>query len=171
MQIACPTNTQHLRYNLMDRDTTCFFTGHRDVPEHRYNDIYNQTTTLIQTLYREGIKDFVCGGAVGFDTLAAKAVLELRELLDIRLHLVLPCTNQSDYFSSAQKAEYEQILGSCDSSETLFDHYFRGCMHARNRKMVEMSTACIAYCTKQTGGAAYTVKFAISNNLPIYFVK
>ena len=51
----------------MDRDTTCFFTGHRDVPEHRYTDIYNQTLALIQLLYREGIKDFVCGGAVGFD--------------------------------------------------------------------------------------------------------
>ena len=141
------------------------------MPEHRYADIYNQTLALIQMLYREGIKDFVCGGAVGFDTLAAKAVLELRELIDIRLHLVLPCANQTDYFSAAQKAEYKKILDSCDSSETLFDRYVRGCMHARNRKMVEMSTACIAFCTKQTGGAAYTVKLAISDNLPIYFVK
>ncbi len=155
----------------MDRDITCFFTGHRDIPDHRYNDIYNQTLALIQMLYREGIKNFICGGAVGFDTLAAKAVLELRELIDIKLHLIIPCANQDDYFNSEQKADYEMILENCDSHETLFDHYVRGCMHARNRKMVQMSTACIAYCQKTTGGAAYTVKQAISNNLPIYFVK
>lgn len=155
----------------MDRDITCFFTGHRDIPEHRYSEIYRQTTEYIQKLYREGIKNFVCGGAIGFDTLAARAVLEQRELLDIKLHLVLPCANQTDYFSPSQKAEYDFILQNCDSSETLFEHYVRGCMHARNRRMVEMSVACIAYCTKQTGGAAYTVKQAISNNLPIYFVK
>jgi len=155
----------------MDKAITCFFTGHRDIPEYRYNDIYNQTVSLIQKLYREGVKVFVCGGAVGFDTLAAKAVLELRELLDIKLHLVLPCKNQSDYFSPSQKSDYEYVLQSCDSSETLYEHYVRGCMHARNRKMVEMSSACIAFCQKSTGGAAYTVKQAISNNIPIYFVK
>jgi len=155
----------------MDKDTTCFFTGHREIPKNRYDDIFNQTTALIQLVYREGIKDFVCGGAIGFDTLAAKAVLELRELLDIRLHLVLPCADQSVYFSPTQKADYEYIIENCDSCEILFDHYVRGCMHARNRKMVEMSTACIAFCQKTSGGAAFTVKQAISNNLPIYFVK
>ncbi len=155
----------------MDRDTTCFFTGHREIPDHRYKEIYNQTVDLIKMLYREGIKTFVCGGAVGFDTLAAKAVLEVRELLDIKLHLVLPCATQSDYFTQSQKEDYKQILYSCDSYETLFEHYVRGCMHMRNKKMVEMSTVCIAYCQKNTGGAAYTVKQAVSNNLPIYFVK
>ena len=155
----------------MDRDTTCFFTGHRDVPDHKYNDVYAQTISYIQKLYREGIKTFICGGAVGFDTLAAKAVLEVRELLDIKLHLIIPCKNQADYFTKEQKNDYESILENCDSHETLFEHYVRGCMHARNRKMVDMSCACIAYCNKTTGGAAYTVKQAISKNLPIYFVK
>ncbi len=155
----------------MDRDTTCFFTGHRDVPRERYNEIYDQTVSLIQSLYREGITNFVCGGAIGYDTLAARAVIELRELLDIKLHLVLPCADQSKTFSYAQKAVYDEILLRADSVETLYEHYVRGCMHTRNRKMADMSTACIAYCIKDSGGAAYTVKYAISNNIPIYFVK
>ncbi len=155
----------------MDRDITCFFTGHREIPTERYDAIYEQTVYNIKKLYREGITNFVCGGAIGYDTLAAKAVLDVREILDIKLHIVIPCQNQSASFSEKQKADYDYILQNCDSSETLFDHYVRGCMHARNRKMADMSTACIAYCTQQTGGSAYTVKYAISQNIPIYFVK
>ena len=155
----------------MDRDTTCFFTGHREIPKERYDAIYEQTVFYIKKMYREGITDFVCGGAIGYDTLAAKAVLDVREILDIKLHIVIPCANQSALFSPPQKADYDYILQNCDSYEVLYDHYFRGCMHARNRKMTDISTACIAYCTRQTGGSAYTVKYAISQNLPIYFVK
>lgn len=155
----------------MDRATTCFFTGHREIPTERYDAIYEQTVFYIKKLYREGITNFVCGGAIGFDTLAAKAVLDVREILDIKLHLVIPCRGQSASFSAEQKADYDYILQSCDSSEVLFDHYVRGCMHARNRKMADISTACIAYCTQKTGGTAYTVKYAISQNIPLFFVK
>ena len=40
-------------------------------------------------------------------------------------------------------------------------------MFERNRKLVDMSTYCICYLTKATGGTAYTVKYAKKKNLQI----
>ena len=40
----------------------------------------------------------------------------------------------------------------------------KGCMHARNRYMIDNSSLCIAYMTRQSGGTAYTVKYAQENN-------
>ena len=155
----------------MQTNTTCFFTGHRDIPPEHYNHIYELVLYNIQKLYKQGITDFVCGGALGFDTLAANAVIEAKQTLDIKLHLILPCKDQSNSFNDQQKFEYERIMHYADSVEVLYEHYVRGCMHERNRKLVNSSCCGIAFCNKSTGGSAYTVKLAISNNLPIYFVK
>ena len=44
----------------------------------------------------------------------------------------------------------------------------KGCMHARNRYMIDNSSLCIAYMTKHTGGTAYTVEYAQENNKKIF---
>ncbi len=43
----------------------------------------------------------------------------------------------------------------------------KGCMHARNRYMIDNSSLCIAYMTRQSGGTAYTVKYAQENGKKI----
>ena len=66
----------------------CFFTGHRVIPEEDIPNIRNlllRTCTLLITKY--GVTDFITGGALGFDTLAARIVLELKQKYDIRLHI------------------------------------------------------------------------------------
>lgn len=154
----------------MEKQTTCFFTGHRDVPRDAYDNIYNETKERIKVLAQNGYTDFICGGAIGFDTLAANAVLEMRNEYDIKLHLFLPCADQTKYFSDGQKAEYERIKAECDSVNVLYDKYFRGCMHARNRKMADESQSCIAFLQTESGGTAYTVSYAKKLGIDIYFV-
>ncbi len=154
----------------MEKNTTCFFTGHRDIPRGDYDKIYNETVELIKRLAKDGYTDFICGGAVGFDTLAANAVLSLRDECNIKLHLFLPCADQAKFFSSEQKREYERIKEQCDSVNILYDKYFRGCMHARNRKMADLSSTCIAFLQTESGGTAYTVAYAKKLGIDIYFV-
>ena len=154
----------------MEKQSTCFFTGHRDIPRGDYDKIYNQTTERIKALARDGYTDFICGGAIGFDTLAANAVLALHDECDIKLHLFLPCGDQTKFFSSGQKAEYARIMEQCDSVNILYDKYFRGCMHARNRKMADASSACVAFLQTESGGTAYTVAYAKKLGIDIYFV-
>lgn len=153
----------------MDKKISCFFTGHRDIPQSRLDNIKLQVEGIIKTLYRDGYRIFICGGAVGFDQLCAETVLRLKpELEGIKLRLILPCLDQDKYFTPAQKEAYRKARAAADKIEVLHASYTRGCMLERNRAMADESSMCVAYCTKETGGTAYTVKYALKKNIPIY---
>ena len=154
----------------MNKQKTCFFTGHRQIPENEHERIEKSVLDNIERLCQNGYDTFICGGAVGFDTLCAKAVIQKRNEHAIKLILYLPCLGQEKYFTAAQKSDYVKIRESADSVTVLYDKYVRGCMHARNRKMADDSSVCIAYCTSDTGGTAYTVKYAGKKNIKIIYI-
>lgn len=111
---------------------------------------------------------FGCGGALGFDTLAAQTVLRLREVYpEIRLILVLPCRDQTRGWKQADVAEYNRIMKAADKVTYTSEQYYSGCMHKRNRHLVDYSSLCICYLTEQSGGTAYTVNYARSQGLKI----
>ena len=150
------------------KEITACFTGHRKIPS---NDIPKIKKELIKTLsecIENGYRYFGAGGALGFDTLAAQIVLELKgKYPDIKLILVLPCPNQTRGWSEADVAEYERIKTEADKVVYTSDHYFRGCMQKRNRHLVNNSSLCICYLTKPSGGTAYTVEYAIKKGIKI----
>ena len=122
--------------------------------------------TSIIELIDKGYKYFGAGGALGFDTLAAQTVLALKkDYPQIKLILVLPCITQADSWSAEEKAIYDDIKGSADKVVYTSYDYTRGCMHKRNRHLVDNSSACICYLTEKTGGTAYTVDYARNKNV------
>jgi len=146
----------------------CCFTGHRALPGRCLPFLRTALTAAVRDCVDDGCFDFYCGGAVGFDTMAAATVLRLREEDPrIRLHLLLPNRHQADDFSEADRDAYETILTRADSAVFLSETARRGGMLQRDRALVEHSTRCICYCTRQKGGTAYTVAYALSRGLPI----
>ena len=122
--------------------------------------------TILIDLIENGYQYFGAGGALGFDTLAAQTVLALKkDYPHIKLILVLPCITQADSWSVDDKAIYEEIKATADKVVYTSHEYARGCMHKRNRHLVDNSSACICYLTEKTGGTAYTVEYAQRNNL------
>lgn len=151
------------------REKTCCFTGHRDIPDKEYNDIRRKTKETIITLIKKGVVFFGAGGALGYDTLAAETVLELkREYPQIKLILVLPCPEQTRGWKEEDIRKYNEIKDKADKYVYTADHYHRGCMHVRNRHLVDNSSYCICYLTKETGGTAYTVNYAKEQGLEVY---
>ena len=144
------------------KETTCAFTGHRDVPDSVLPSLKEKLASELLLLIEKGYKSFVAGGAVGFDTIAAESVLELKgKYPDIKLHLVLPCECQDKYWNPLQKKKYKEILTLADSHEYVSIPYTRYCMHQRNRKMVDMSSVVICFFDGgDKGGTASTVKYA-----------
>lgn len=123
---------------------------------------------LIERLVADGYTEFRCGGAQGFDTIAALKVLEKKKKYPgVRLCLFLPCKDQTRGWSEGAKAAYDAVLERADSVIYTSDEYTRWCMHARNRAMVDGSDLCVAYCSSQTGGTAYTVEYAKKNGVKI----
>ena len=117
--------------------------------------------TEIVELIDKGNLFFETGGALGFDTLAAQTVLDLKnDYPQIKLILVLPCLSQADAWSSEDKERYEYIKANADKVVYTSREYTRGCMHKRNRHLVDNSSTCVCYLTEKTGGTAYTVEYA-----------
>ena len=134
----------------MDNKTiTACFTGHRDIPEFEKMIVKKRLKKEIEKLIEKGVIYFGNGGAVGFDSISALTVIELRERYpQIKLIMVLPCKEQDRKWSEKDKATYAYILENADKITYTSEHYYKGCMHVRNRRLVDFSKYCIAYLKK-----------------------
>ncbi len=159
-----------LRQENFLREKTCCFTGHRQIPAGELEGIRERLEEIIKELYHRNILYYRAGGAVGFDSLAAEAVLHLREQEEyakMKLILVLPCHDQTRGWNAADVERYEDIKRKADEVIYVSQEYTRGCMHKRNRRLVDNSSICICYQTKARGGTAYTVHYAEEHKLDI----
>lgn len=151
------------------RDQTCCFTGHRKIPSEFYKELECSIRSAILSMIRRGVLYFETGGALGFDTMAAQAVLECKPFYpQIKLILVLPCRTQANAWQEADRALYEKIKKCCDRSIYVSEMYTAGCMHKRNRWLVDSSKYCICYLTQPSGGTAYTVDYAMRQGLTVW---
>lgn len=153
------------------RDNTCCFTGHRFIPDDERDGVLKNLGRSIGEMIANGVVYFICGGALGFDTMAASAVIDARRYHgNIKLIVIIPCKNQSASWTCRDRREYDRILSEADGTVCLSDKYYDGCMQARNRRMVDISGKCIAYMRHKCGGTAYTVKYAEKSGLNIVYL-
>ena len=151
----------------MKNRTVCF-TGHRKIPPEQVDTLALRLKATLIQLINDGYLYFGAGGALGYDTLAAQTVLELKKQYpDVKLILVLPCLSQTRGWSARDIEIYEEIKNKADKVVYTSQEYTRGCMHKRNRHLVDNSSVCVCYLTESTGGTAYTVDYAHKNNLTV----
>ena len=137
--------------------TSCAFTGHRKLDKEFSPQ---KLLTEIERLIQFGVTDFYNGMAMGFDLLAAECVLLFKKRYpSIRLIACIPCYGQERYFSEEDKARYIHLLKVADKKLILSENYYKGCMQVRDQYMIDHTDILLAYCKKDTGGAAYTVKY------------
>ncbi len=144
-------------------NNSCCFTGHRTIPvSDRDTVALKLNDTLVHLIEEKGVDTFIAGGALGFDTTAALAVLSLKSIYpNIKLVLAIPCENQTKGWSERAAALYQDIMKRADKVIYTGREYTSGCMHVRNRFMVDNSEYCVAYKTRDSGGTAYTVRYAV----------
>ncbi|MPM17550.1 hypothetical protein SDC9_63946 [bioreactor metagenome] len=155
---------------MMDhRLRTCCFTGHRNLPVEKIPEIRTRLYETVEWLIRHGVLYFGAGGAMGFDTLASQVVLELRKRYpEIKPILVLPCRDQTRGWPAGAIEVYDEIRVAADKVVYISDAYHKGCMHERNRHLVDCSGQCVYYMTESCGGTAYTVAYAQQNKLLVW---
>ncbi|MGN1473431.1 MAG: SLOG family protein [Eubacteriales bacterium] len=150
------------------REVSCCFTGHRVIPSSERDRLRARILESIMRLTADGVFCFCCGGALGFDTLAAQCVLEARRTDSrIRLLLFLPYPAQSERWSISDRHVYEEILRAADAVSYASEAYTEQCMLTRNRQLVDASCVCIAYLTHPHGGTFYTVTYARREGIPV----
>ncbi len=141
--------------------TVCF-TGHRHFEPGEDKTVLALLDSCVRELIeKHGATVFRAGGALGFDTMAAYTVLGYRLLYPgIKLELYLPCPGQTRGWKEEDVDSYKYIKEHADRVYVASPTYFAGCMHVRNRMLVNGSDLCVAYCRKRQGGTAYTVDYA-----------
>ena len=148
--------------------TVCF-SGHRGFKDPKA-EIEKKLETAVRECIDKGAECFITGGAIGFDTLAARTIIRLREEFpQIKLILALPCPPQAQTlkWSAPQVAEYREILDLADDVRILSQTYTQSCMLDRNRYMVDNSSTLIHYLRSNRGGTSYTVSYAQKQNIQI----
>lgn len=148
--------------------TVCF-TGHRNLTNIENIEINLKET--IKNAINNGYYNFMTGGALGFDELAANTIISLKnEYPQIKLILVLPFLNPYEHEKGWQEMDIEKyniLLEKADEKVILNDEYKRGCYYQRDRYLVDNSSLCISYQTRKKGGTAYTVDYANKQGLQV----
>ena len=147
------------------------FTGHRALTESQLRQAVEAITRTIKLLLPKGITHYYAGGAVGLDMAAAVTVLNLKQQIpNLTLTMALPCRGHTQGWSRTDRALLSRILERADETVYVNDTYFRGCMQARNRYMVDHSSYCLAYLTTNRGGTFNTVRYAEKKGVPVLYL-
>lgn len=157
---------------------TCAFTGPR--PQNlpfRNDESIPAFITLMSAIddaltqaIRDGYRVFISGGAMGVDLWCAERVVVQKEKHPyVELHFCLPCEDQADKWQEEWRERYFNLLAMADKTTFVQRRYTEGCMLKRNRIMVDSASRLIAVVdeSKQTGGTAYTVRYARSKGCQI----
>ncbi|MEG1747343.1 MAG: SLOG family protein [Oscillospiraceae bacterium] len=160
----------------MNRNESCCFTGHRpgklpwgtDERDPRCLALKANLALAVEEAYEKGYRHFMSGMARGSDFYFCDAVLALKqEKPDILLEAAVPCENQTNHWDQADCDRYENLLSLCDLETQVQQHYDRGCMHRRNRYMVDRSGLIIAVYDGMMGGTLYTLNYALKEGLDV----
>ncbi len=146
----------------------CCFSGHREIPQAKIDEIEKSLENEIRKLIKQNVIYYGSGGARGFDMIAAKCVINLRLIFkELKLILVLPFHGHTNNWTQKDKYIFNEVLAKADKVVYTADHYFKGCLHKRNRYLVDNSSHIICYLTKDTGGTKYTADYARTKELNV----
>ena len=148
---------------------TCCFTGHRDIPAGMLTPLKLAVKEKVLSLLTQDIVYYGVGGAIGFDSLAAETLLELRaEHPQIKVILVYPFEGFDSRWPEEQRIRYRTLWPQYDKRVCVSPMPGREAYVKRDRHLVDHSGRCIAYCTRSYGGTAYTVRYAHSKGCQVY---
>lgn len=150
------------------KETICCFTGHRNLPANKIERIVMSLDREIENLIANGVTDFISGGALGFDQIAASLIVAKKEMgKNVRLIFAVPCKNQDAFGGEKQRELYQNLLGEADEIVYVSEEFDPFCMKRRNKYMVEHSAYCICALLHEKSGTGQTVRFARKKGLRI----
>lgn len=86
------------------KEHTCCFTGNRKLPQDKIEKIVLNLNREVENLIAQGVTDFISGGALGSDQVAASLIIAKKEMGQRnRLIFALPCKNQDEFWAEGQK--------------------------------------------------------------------
>ncbi len=154
----------------------CCFTGYRpdkfpfliENGNSEYEKLKIKINDALISLIDDGYLTYYTGMAMGFDIIAAEAVLELKKQYNnLRLICALPFPEQGKGFPVEWRERFNNIINNADEVISINDKYYKGCYSRRNNFMVNKCDYVITWFDGQKGGTENTLKFASKNHRSI----
>lgn len=157
------------------KSQSCCFTGYRpekfpfefNENDPNYRDFENELLCCISKLINSGVDTFYCGGARGFDILAAELVASVKERFSVKLIMALAFPGQEKGWGEDWQMRFNAVTAVADEVKYLSPSYEKGAYHKRNRFMVDNSDVLLTYYDGTKGGTASTVEYAMKKGLRI----
>ena len=112
------------------------------------------------------IEDFLSDGLdIEKEYINTETILRVRELVKKLPPALRETVNLYYGFNGGKRYTQKEMAKKADKVVFTSEQYYNGCMQKRNRHMVDSSSLCICYLTKNTGGTAYTVNYAERHGL------
>lgn len=158
------------------KSATCAFTGNRP---HRLpwgNDESDSKCVRVKAILREkvrslieqGVVFFVCGMANGADLYFAETVIALKaEYPSVMLEGAVPYHGQERTWPRSERERYEKAINGCDFVTVVSEHGSKWAPLKRNRYMVDKASILLSLNYAESGGSAYTERYARENKVKI----
>ena len=162
------------------KNMICCVTGHRPkgFPFERkhMNASYEKYLSVLDEAFEDlvgnGCVYYISGMAYGADLDFADMVLDYRSMdKEILLEAALPYPVDLAKLFLDKDNEKSSILRDCDYIKFVSPNYYRGCMHKRNRYMVDKSDILLAiWNEKYDGGTWDTIKYAQKQGKTVKYI-
>ena len=97
------------------REQCVCFTGHRELEEAELPGLRQALELTLEAAWAQGYRYFYNGGALGFDLMAAEAVLACkRRHQEIALEIVVPHAHQTSGWPEVERCRYERLRYMAD---------------------------------------------------------
>lgn len=157
-------------------EKTCCFSGHRIIAQASIPLIMVKLDLAITDMIKRGVTDFITGGAIGFDMLAAKAMARRKDQgADIRLIMALPFPGHDVLWKDEQREELEILMAQADEVHYIAQRpnkqtAIKSCYYQRNKYMVDRAQYVVAACRKIQSGTAQTLNYAMRQKKTIIHI-
>ena len=150
-------------------NTTCCFTGHRNLPQRKIKQIKKRLDKEIDKLYHQGITNFISSGAPGFAQMAASSIIAKKAKgYNIRLTFILPCKSHDSVWPDVHKQLFHSLLMEADEVQFTSEEYHDNCMKERILYMLEQSDYLIcALKRKKLEKPEYIFDYTQANGLQV----
>ena len=154
---------------VINKRCSAAFTGHRSFPHGGTANVKAVLTERIREWHGEGVTNYLCGMALGFDLMAAECVLKAKmDFNDITLTAVIPYRNQCRMWSQSDRQRYHAVLRQADFHILISEGYYKGCLLVRNDFLLNHANRIVAYYDgRRRGGTFYTCNKAGVMNIPV----
>ena len=146
---------------------SAFFVGKKNISEKETISVYEDVKVRILKLIEENnVLTFSTAAIPGFDSVAAKCVLQVKEKMhpQIKLTLVLPYEGYVPECEDWQKKEFELIKSTADSVVYVSDNKNEEALKLLSRYLVEHNRYCICCVPDEQHEEKLTIECNVSEN-------